>query len=267
MKKIEEQHPCFSGNCRTGRIHLPVAPSCNIQCNYCKRSFDCINESRPGVTSCVMTPEEACDYFRRSMHIYNLTVAGVAGPGDALANWDNVRKTFELIRNVKKDIRFCLSTNGLLVPKLATEIKDAGIEYVTVTMNSLEKEIATQIYDSVIFENNVKMGFAAASCLIDKQKEGVELLNSLNIKIKVNFVLIPGVNESQIESVAKFASVNNVSLMNIIPLIPIDGTKFGEIGVSQLQSDIDVYRQIAAKWVPVMKHCTHCRADAVGYLS
>jgi hypothetical protein len=43
-------HPCYSrnGHHRFARMHLPVAPACNLQCNYCNRKFDCSNESRPG---------------------------------------------------------------------------------------------------------------------------------------------------------------------------------------------------------------------------
>ena len=37
----------------------------NIQCNYCKRGYDCVNESRPGVTSEVLSPEQALAYTIR----------------------------------------------------------------------------------------------------------------------------------------------------------------------------------------------------------
>ena len=55
------QHPCFNHAARktAARIHLPVAPRCNVQCNFCDRKFDCLNESRPGVTSAVLTPQQA----------------------------------------------------------------------------------------------------------------------------------------------------------------------------------------------------------------
>ena len=55
------EHPCFSGGAhrRFGRIHLPVAPRCNLQCAYCDRRYDCPNESRPGVTSSLLTPKDA----------------------------------------------------------------------------------------------------------------------------------------------------------------------------------------------------------------
>ncbi|HEX2769821.1 MAG TPA: nitrogen fixation protein NifB, partial [Geobacteraceae bacterium] len=55
-------HPCFGGNHhKNGRIHLAVAPKCNIKCGYCTRRHDCANESRPGVTSRILTPQEALD--------------------------------------------------------------------------------------------------------------------------------------------------------------------------------------------------------------
>jgi nitrogen fixation protein NifB len=43
LRKIQE-HPCFSKQaCHLfGRMHLAVAPKCNIQCNYCIRKFDCV---------------------------------------------------------------------------------------------------------------------------------------------------------------------------------------------------------------------------------
>ena len=111
-----ETHPCFTARCSDyARIHLPVAPKCNIQCNYCLRKYSCVNESRPGVAARVMEPEAAAEwYFEMKAKVPKLTVAGIAGPGDALANWPAVSKTLSLIRKADKDVFFCLSTNGLL---------------------------------------------------------------------------------------------------------------------------------------------------------
>jgi len=60
---IKSTHPCFSKEAhhKFGRIHLPVAPACNIQCRYCIREYDCANESRPGITSRVLKPHEALE--------------------------------------------------------------------------------------------------------------------------------------------------------------------------------------------------------------
>ena len=50
--KIAE-HPCYSADAHHyfARMHVAVAPACNIQCHYCNRKYDCANESRPGVVS------------------------------------------------------------------------------------------------------------------------------------------------------------------------------------------------------------------------
>jgi nitrogen fixation protein NifB len=117
LRKIQA-HPCFSENaCHFfGRMHLPVAPKCNIQCNYCIRKFDCVNESRPGVTSKVLTPQEALERVREVLEkVHYIKVVAVAGPGEPLFN----EETFETFRLVKADfphLMRCLSTNGLLLP-------------------------------------------------------------------------------------------------------------------------------------------------------
>ncbi len=63
--KTQTEHPCFGGDHnKAGRIHLPVAPGCNIKCGFCERKFDCANESRPGVTSKILTPTQAVERVR-----------------------------------------------------------------------------------------------------------------------------------------------------------------------------------------------------------
>ena len=56
-------HPCYSeaAHHHYARMHVAVAPACNIQCNYCNRKYDCANELRPGVVvvSEKLTPEQA----------------------------------------------------------------------------------------------------------------------------------------------------------------------------------------------------------------
>ena len=56
-EKIQD-HPCYSEDAHHyfARMHIAVAPACNIQCNYCNRKYDCSNESRPGVVSEKLTP-------------------------------------------------------------------------------------------------------------------------------------------------------------------------------------------------------------------
>ncbi len=88
-KKDFRSHPCFNADAKGkfGRVHLPVAPKCNIKCNFCDRKYDCVNESRPGVTSTILSPEQAGIYMQRVLEKEpRISVAGIAGPGDPFAN-------------------------------------------------------------------------------------------------------------------------------------------------------------------------------------
>ncbi len=76
-------HPCFSEQAHHyfARMHVAVAPACNIQCNYCNRKYDCSNESRPGVVSEVLTPAQAVKKVKAvAAEIPQMSVLGIAGP-------------------------------------------------------------------------------------------------------------------------------------------------------------------------------------------
>ncbi|MDR2825722.1 MAG: radical SAM protein, partial [Deltaproteobacteria bacterium] len=107
VKAASEKHPCFSctAHHKYARLHLPIAPKCNIQCNYCNRKFDCVNESRPGVTSELLNPDEALEKFLWvRQKIAELSVVGIAGPGEALANWEATRESLEKIRQADAQV-------------------------------------------------------------------------------------------------------------------------------------------------------------------
>jgi len=94
-------HPCFNAKMKGiyGRVHLPVAPRCNIQCKYCDRKYDCVNESRPGVTSAVLTPRQAMSYLEFIFEkTKNISVVAIAGPGDPFANPEETMETLRLVR-------------------------------------------------------------------------------------------------------------------------------------------------------------------------
>ncbi len=264
LRKIQS-HPCFSKNAMHlfGRIHLPVAPHCNIQCNYCIRRFDCVNESRPGVTSQVLTPEEAVLRVRDVIkeHHY-IKVVGVAGPGEPLFN----EETFETFRLVGKEfpkLLLCVSTNGLLLPARIDDLDALGVTTITVTMNAVDPAIGEKIYTFVEYEGERYTGREAATLLLQKQLEGIEAALQRKIIVKVNSVLIPGVNDTHISEIAKKIGEMGVFLQNIIPLIP--QYKFKDIPAPTPEEKRKIQDE-CKPYVKQMTHCRQCRADAAGKL-
>jgi MoaA/NifB/PqqE/SkfB family radical SAM enzyme len=260
-------HPCF--NCKAhehARIHLPIAPKCNISCNYCLRKYDCPNESRPGVTTSVLNPEEALNRFLEvSKKVPNLTVVGIAGPGDALANFEETKRTLELIREQNADITFCLSTNGLMLPQYAEELIALGVSHVTVTMNVIDPKIGAQIYKYVDYMGVRHVGEAAAAILMANQMAGIKLITSRGIVCKVNIVMLRGINEQHIPEVVKKVKELGAFVTNILPMIPVKGSAFEQLEPIS-EEELKAMRSQCGETLKQMYHCRQCRADAIGIL-
>lgn len=247
-------------------MHLPVAPKCNIQCNYCNRKYDCTNESRPGVTSIVLSPYEAADKVSMVREkIPELKVIGIAGPGDPLAN-ESTFETIRLVREKYPDLTLCISTNGLALPENAERLYDLGVRFVTITMNAMDPEIGSRIYEFVNFNGKAYRGKEAAEILLKRQIEGLEKCVSLGMLVKINIVMIPGINEGHIPKLVEFVKEKGAYSVNVLPLIPVEGTKFENIEAPTPESRKKLLDLCEGYGINVMRHCKQCRADAIGLL-
>ena len=260
-------HPCFNEDAHKSfaRMHLPVAPNCNIQCNYCNRKFDCCNESRPGVTSEVLSPEEAMEKIAVvKERIPNLSVIAIAGPGDPLANESTLR-TIRLVKEGYPEMSLCISTNGLRLPEYVDELYSSGVRFVTVTMNGVDPEITKEVYDSVIWNGKRYEGREAAEILLENQLKGIDLCVKKGMIVKINIVLIPGINDDHIPEVVKKVKAMGVYIVNILPLIPVEGTMFSHIEAPTSEERKRLL-DLCSSDIRMMRHCRQCRADAIGLL-
>lgn len=260
-KELQNSHPCFGGHKNhAGRIHLPVSPGCNIACRFCDRTINDV-EQRPGVTSRILKPEETIEIIKKSLELCpEITVAGIAGPGDTLAT-DNALTTFKLIKENFPQLIKCMSTNGLLLNERADEIIDVGIDSLTVTVNAIDPEIEAKLNKYIIYHGEKIEGVEGAKILIENQLKGIEKIAKAGITIKVNTVLVPEINGDHIEEIAKKVGELGASIYNIIPLIPQYELKDCK---EPACAEIDAARTRASKYVDVFRHCQRCRADAIG---
>lgn len=262
FRELTLTHPCFSvgDKVNKGRVHLPVSPGCNICCRFCDRKINDV-DIRPGVASMIITPQEAVEVVRRAVELCpDITVAGIAGPGDTLAT-PYALETFRLIKQEFPDIIKCMSTNGLLLPEHAQEVIDVGIDTLTVTVNALDPEIQARICSGIVYHGKRYEGVEAAEILIENQLKGIEIVSEAGITVKVNTVLIPEINADHIEAVAQTVAEAGARIYNIIPLIPQHELSWcsapGCAVLNQARCEAETY-------IDVFRHCQRCRADAVG---
>jgi nitrogen fixation protein NifB len=265
-------HPCFSEDAHHhyARMHVAVAPACNIQCHYCNRKYDCSNESRPGVVSELLTPDEAIKkVLAVAAAIPQMTVLGIAGPGDPLANPERTLETFRQLSAKAPDIKLCVSTNGLSLPGVVDELCRHNIEHVTITINCVDPDVGAKIYPWIFWNNRRVTGRKAAEILIAQQQKGLEMLVARGVLVKVNSVLIPGVNDAHLKEVSRVVKAKGAFLHNVMPLIaePEHGTFYGIMGQrGPTTEELSALQDACAGDMAMMRHCRQCRADAVGML-
>jgi len=265
-------HPCYSEEAHHhfARMHVAVASACNIQCHYCNRKYDCAAESRPGVVSERLTPGQALrKVLAVAAEVPELSVVGIAGPGDPLANPGPTFETMELVRRAAPDLRLCLSTNGLALPEHVERLSALGVDHVTVTVNMIDPEVGERIHPWVIWKGRKVHGKEGARILSERQLEGLAELAGRGILCKVNSVLIPGVNDGHLAEVGRQVRALGAFVHNVMPLIsaPEHGTHYGLTGQrGPTDAELAAVQRACEGGAKVMKHCRQCRADAIGLL-
>jgi len=262
------KHPCFNSNIchQVGRIHLPVAPKCNVMCNFCNRKYDCVNETRPGVTSKVLSPGQALHYLDKVVaDDPRIGVVGIAGPGDPFANPHETMETLRLIRAKYPDILLCVATNGLNIGPYIDELAELDVSHISITISAVDPEIGSKVYSWIRDGKRPFRGTTGAGIILEKQLAAITALKKHGIIVKINSIVIPGVNENHIVEISEKVSQLGADIHNCIALVPVENTPLGD---TEEPSDelMKSVRNQCGQFTKQMLHCTRCRADAVGLL-
>jgi nitrogen fixation protein NifB len=261
-------HPCFNPKaCKSfGRVHLPVAPACNIQCNFCNRKFDCVNESRPGVSSSILTPDQAMAYLEEVMAVKEgISVVGIAGPGDPFANPIQTMTTLELVRQAYPEMLLCVASNGLNLAPYLDDLKAVDVSHVSITVNAVDPVIGEKVY-SWVRDNKKTLGpELGARLLLERQLEAIKGLKDRGIIVKVNTIVLPGINDHHVEAIARQMATLKVDLFNCMAYFPNEGANLSHLKEPSPMT-MKKIQNAAKAHIPQMLHCKRCRADAVGRL-
>jgi len=152
--------------------------------------------------------------------------------------------------------------------------RELGIDHVTITMNYVDPEVGVGIYAWVAYAGEQLTGVVATRLLLDQQLAGLRALVAAGVLVKINSVMIPGINDAHLPEVARMVKAEGAFVHNVLPLIsePEHGTYFGLTGqrgptakeLKALHDACEVTDGPGA--MQIMRHCRQCRADAVGML-
>jgi cyclic pyranopterin phosphate synthase len=173
-------------------IRFSITSKCNYNCIYCDQEGFIPETSE-------LTVEEITKLCKILAEILNVTRIKFTG-GEPLCREEIV----EIIKNVSdlhlyKDIS--MTTNGLLLYEKAEELYKAGLNRINVSLSSLKPEIYNKIYGS----DSLKQ-------VLRGLKKGKEV--GFN-PIKLNFVLMKGLNDDELEDLIEFCGKHSFVLQLI----------------------------------------------------
>ena len=188
-------------------LRISLTDKCNLRCRYCmpeegvcrRQHHEMMNEDE------VVTAVQVA----ASLGIHKIRLTG----GEPLVK-KNIVSICRRVAEVEGVREVCLTTNGLLLPQLARELREAGVKRLNLSLDTLDPE---------------KYAYITRIGKLEQFRAGLEAaLDAGFEKVKINAVLIGGFNDDEIEALAGLTMKYPVD-MRFIELMPIqDHDEFGE---------------------------------------
>jgi cyclic pyranopterin phosphate synthase len=189
-----------------GRVIRDLRVSVTDRCNF--RCFYCLPHGEPPIApkEQMLSYEEietVCDIFV-SLGIEKIRLTG----GEPMMRRDIetiIRKLARLKKIGLHDL--ALTTNGYFLPDRAQSLKDAGLDRITISLDSLKRDVFKQM---------------TGVDVLDRVLEGIAAAKQAGLQpIKINAVIVRGHNEDEVADFAAFAREHDVK-MRFIEFMPLD---------------------------------------------
>jgi cyclic pyranopterin phosphate synthase len=179
-------------------LRISITDRCNYKCVYC----------RTGNEGALYGDLPFADYLRISRVLVSLGITKIRITGGEPLLRKGVVDFVRNLREFNADLDLAITTNGHLLADLAQQLKEAGLNRVTVSMDAVDPDRFTRI-------TRVPGGF-------DRVLTGVRSARDAELgPVKVNCVLMRGFNEDQIIPFGMFAREEGV-IVRFIEFMPLE---------------------------------------------
>ena len=175
-------------------LRISVIDKCNFRCPYCMPKEIFGERYQFLKNNELLTFEEIYEITKifSKMGVEKLRITG----GEPLLRKD-LAKLISKLKSINEIKEIALTTNGFLLKKFAQPLKDSGLDRLTVSLDSLNSESYKEL-------NGQNLD-------LNKTLESIEFAKYLGFEnIKINTVVMKGINEDQIINLAEFGRKNNL---------------------------------------------------------
>lgn len=218
-------------------LRLSITDRCNLRCCYCM--------PKEGAPACghneILRYEELLRIVRVAAEL-GVNKVRVTG-GEPLVR-KGVMGFLRQLNEIQNIQEVTLTTNGLLLQDQAAEIRSVGVERVNVSLDSLQPETY----------KNITRGGALKQVLA-----GLETAEKEGLKLKLNMVVMRGINDSEIEDFAAL-SIEYPWSVRFVEYMPTTRDKSWQ---SQVISGADILRRLQQQYdieaISVARSCAPAR--------
>lgn len=202
-------------------IRVSITEKCNLRCIYCMPQNIC-NEKED-----ICLKSEDINKILKAASILGIQKVRFTG-GEPLVV-DNIEK---IIYNTSKIINIkdiSITTNGVLLGDMVTSLKQCGLNRVNLSLDTLKKDK---------FKVITKHGE------LSKVEDAINKCLSLNLELKLNTVLIRGINDDEITDLINLTKELPLTI-RFIELMPIgEGEKFYKNGLITSEEILNTHSEL-----------------------
>ncbi|MFW6142292.1 MAG: GTP 3',8-cyclase MoaA [Candidatus Saliniplasma sp.] len=179
-------------------IRISLTQRCDLNCFYCHR------EGELKGSDGTLSPSDVNSILKTASQL-DITKVKFSG-GEPLMHPEIVR-IIEIADNHMEDVS--MTTNGILLGDICSELKDAGLDRVNVSLDTLNGDI----YRDITGRDKVK-----------EAMRGIERAVGVGLyPVKINTLLMKGVNDDEIEELIEFSGDVGAILQLIEMTTSVDG--------------------------------------------
>jgi cyclic pyranopterin phosphate synthase len=133
----------------------------------------------------------------------------------------------KMLSRIKGIDDIALTTNGTLLKQYASELKDAGLKRVNISLDSLKKDR----YQRITRQGN-----------LDDAMEGIEFAKELGLDpVKINMVVIKGINDDEVTDFARLSIEKGWHVRFIEPMPFVDNIAFSFVPISEILERLKIF--------------------------
>ncbi len=184
-------------------LRISLTDRCNLRCAYCMPP-----EGVPCLSHEEILRLEEIGYLTEIMAGMGLKKVRLTG-GEPLVR-KNVTSLIRQISHIPGIETVAVTTNGILLPKMLSDLKDAGLKAVNISIDTLDEAVFQKITGAI---------------LLKEVLEGIDIAYASGLKVKLNCVPVMEFNSEEPVRLAAFAKDRFIDV-RFIELMPIGCGRF-----------------------------------------